>query len=241
MTGGSGLPRASWLGVLLGLTALAPDGPAAQQAAWPRSVVGVADVRLSGPGGRASSRLIYAAAVEPTVLRVEVVRAGRVHALLWCDDTVVRVLVPDDPPLLHEGPPGRETFERALGLPFCAAELVFALRSGLAPEPACGGDGAELVVQRRHGSVVSLRRAPAEKVPPLAVTFERFSRTDGGRRWPRRALLESEQTRAVVTFSTVQERPVPPGELDAAALGEPRRITAEELARVLGVEGREPP
>jgi len=222
------------------LAVLARPAAADPAAEWPRSVVGVADVRLVGGSGRTSSRLVFAAAVEPLALRVEVVRGGRAQALVWADTERVRILVPDSPPLLLEGPPTRETLGEALGLPFCPDELVFALRAGRAPRPACGDADAVASVETDGDRVVALSRRRDGDVPAVSLRFSRFERA-GERTWPRRVRLTTEGTEATVDFSTVEERAQPPLPMAADALGPARSVSAAEMGRVLGLMEPEGP
>lgn len=208
--------------------------PAGADPGWPASVTGTAEVVLASDGERVSTRLVFAAGVAPSGLRVELVRAGTLTAVLWLDEKEVRVLVPAEPPLLHVGAPTRTTLEASLGLPFCPSELLFALRAGLAPVPSCGEGPGHVV--RREGRVVGLRRSGADPGDPLALEFLRFER-QGSRTWPRRALLRAEEGVATVDVLSIQERPVAPSPPVGAAWDRAVRVEPAEIARALGVDG----
>ena len=197
----------------------------------PRSVVGVAEVRVTSSSGTASTRLVFAAAVNPPVLRVEIVRAGQVVAIAWSEPEALRIFVPGQPALLFEGAPTRESMSRALGIPFCPEEIIFALRAGSAPEPRCG---ATPEVLRRGDRVVGLVSEGADG-RKVRVTFSRF--LDG---WPRRAELASGEESALVSFGAVTPREVPPAPLAAEVLAGARRVEAEDIAAAVGLDPDRP-
>ena len=89
-----------------GLASSAADVPASV------TIVGSAEVKLTGAQSRGSARVVFAAAAEPRALRLEVVRAGSVGAVVFCDRDRLRIFVPGARPLLHETEPTREAFEQ---------------------------------------------------------------------------------------------------------------------------------
>jgi hypothetical protein len=211
-------------------------GTGGQAAGGPATIVGSAEVRVTGSEGRASGRIVFAAAAEPARLRLEVVQAGSVSAVVYCDRERLRVLVPGAPPLLHETEPTRAGFESALGLPFCGAELLFALRVGQAPAPSCAGLDPVAVTGRR-GRVVGLRRDGAADRRPDLLRFSRFRAGPAGG-WPTRAVLETEGAVATVLFGSLRPHDAAPLDLDELDASRARRVGAEELRRALGLEDR---
>ena len=203
----------------------------------PETIVGSAEVNISGDG-RGSARIVFAAAAEPVALRLEVVRAGSVGAVVFCDAERLRVLVPGTPPLLHEARPTREDFERALDLPFCLDELLFALRVGHAPAPDCGGEAA-VPVRKRDGRIVGLRREGRTSGRPELLRFSRFRRGPDGE-WPARAVLETGGSVATVSFGALRPHDRAPLDLDAGLVSRARTVEAAELRRALGLEAEAP-
>jgi len=221
------------------LLALSLPAAPAEKPAWPECVVGVAEARVAGDEGRVSTRLIYAAAVDPMALRLEVVRAGNVQAIVFADERRLLVYAPGDPPLLHEGLPTRETLRDALGLPFCPAEVFHALRGGNAPPPRCAdaAAGASPEATAADGSL-EVRASEAEG-RAATLKFSHFRRIDGSA-WPMRVTLDSDVARATLEIQALevtQKRPVPPQD---AVLARARRVSATELASSLGLR-HEPP
>ena len=214
-----------------------PDSSLAQGAAapWPETLSGVAEARIVGEDGRFTTRLAFAAAVDPPRLRIEVVKGGTLQALAWYDEKRVIVLAPGEPSLVHEGPPTRQTLQDTLGLPFCPAEIFAALRGGLAPQLSCGTGDARAV---EDGVEVSAGAADGRRA---TLRFSRFRR-DGGRPFPRRVVLDSDVARATIDIVVLQESPNPPAPPSEAQLQRSRRVSARELADALGLaSGAVPP
>ena len=231
--------KSALLSVAVVLGAAIPlAGRGQESAAWPASVSGTAEVRLSEGRDRASTHLTFAAGVDPPALRVEIVEAGQLAAVLWYDPTVIRILVPGEPNLLHEGPPTRATLSAALGLPFCPQQLLYALRAGLAPAPDCETHGEKDVPVLRDGRLVGLRRAGASPKEPLALEFLRFMKV-GERVWPRRAVLRAPDGEASVTVLAIQDRKVSPLPPVGPAWDSAQRVEAAVIARALGLSGED--
>lgn len=222
-------PRAAALALALGLLA-----PGAVRATGPETIVGSAEVKISGDG-RGSAHVVFAASAEPVGLRLEVVRAGSVSAVVFCDAERLRVLVPGSPPVLHEAAPTRAAFEAALGLPFCLDELLFALRVGHAPAPDCRGEGA-VPVEGRGGRIVGLRRESRTRGRPELLRFNRFRRGPDGE-WPARAVLETGGSVATLLFRALRPHDRPPLDLDGDLVARARSVDAAGLRRVLGLDG----
>jgi hypothetical protein len=219
--------------VALGLFALAV---AAGRAEVPGSVtiVGSAEVKLTGGASRGSARVVFAAATEPTALRLEVVRAGSVGAVVYCDAERLRILVPGPRPLLHETQPTREAFDQTLGLPFCLDELLFALRVGHAPAPACEGRTAVPVTGRR-GRVSGLRREGQRGGRPELLRFSRWHAGPNGD-WPARAVLETEGSVATLLFGALRPHATAPLDLEPRLVENSRRVGVSSLRLALGLE-----
>lgn len=199
----------------------------AAEEAWPETVTGVAEARIVNDDQRYTTRLAFAAAIDPPRLRIEVVRAGTLQALAWYDEKRVLVLAPGEPWLVHEGPPTRQTLEETLGLPFCPAEIFAALRGGLAPALSCG-ESASKPVEDGVEVAASGTRGPA------TLRFSRFRR-DTGRPFPRRVTLESGIARATIDITVLQESPKAPAPPSAEQIASARRVGASELAEALGL------
>lgn len=207
-------------------------GEAAGSTVHPASVSGVADLRLTTPDSRVSLRLIFAASGEPARLRIEVVRAGTLLAVAWHDAERVIVFAPTEG-LVHEGPPTRQTLEDALGLPFCPADVIHALRGGLppVPPPCDGSDATRLATGSGDAGAVELRRGGAR---PTRLRFSRY-RDVAGRRWPHRVTLESDLAHAVVDMIAIGQGPLAPMPPSAEQLAAARRVDAATLSRALGI------
>ena len=198
------------------------------------TIVGSAEVKLTGGRSRGSARIVYAASAEPAALRLEVVRAGSVGAVVYCDAERLRVLVPGSRPLLHETVPTREAFEDALGLPFCLDELLFALRAGNAPAPACAGRTAVPVSDRR-GRVSGLEREGQRGGRPELLRFSRW-RAGAHGEWPARAVMETEGSIATLLFGALRPHATAPLDLDPRLAERARSVDVSELRRALGLE-----
>lgn len=224
------------LAAALLLLSVAGFAPSAGAADVPASVtiVGSAEVKLTGSGQRGSARIVYAASAEPSALRLEVVRAGSVGAVVYCDAERLRVLVPGARPLLHETEPTRQGFESALGLPFCLDELLFALRAGNAAAPACAGRTA-VPVRTRRGRVSGLEREGQRGGRPELLRFSRW-RTSANGEWPTRAVLETEGSVATLLFGAMRPHATAPLDLDARSSENARLVDVAELRRALGLE-----
>jgi hypothetical protein len=217
--------------ILLLLAEAAVSKAAASGVTAPRVVVGTAHVVVRGDGGDAASHLAFAAAVDPPALRLELVRGGRALAMLWWEGETVAVLALGDPPLLHEGPATRATLEAALRLPFCPADLLFALRGGHAPVPRCSaGDAGELVT--RSGRIVGLRRTGERGEG--AIELSSFAR-GGSEEWARRVVLRAEGGTAEVRILARHGRELAPPRPTGRAWDLARRVSAAEVARELGL------
>lgn len=225
--------QAGILILLAGLPLPARAAGADDASAWPETLTGIAEARIVADGSRFTTRLAFAAAVDPPRLRIEVVKAGTLQALAWYDERRVIVLAPGDPPLVHEGPPTREVLEATLGLPFCPAEIFAALRGGLAPPITCGSGAARAT---EDGIEVATTPGTAGPDDPRRATL-RFShfRRDGGRAFPRRVVLDSDVARATLEIVVLQESPKAPSPPSAALLASARRVGAAELAAALGL------
>jgi hypothetical protein len=221
------------------LVALPLSARPSEPATWPECVVGVAEARVAGEDGRVSTRLIYAAAVSPMALRLEVVRAGNVQAIVYADERRLLIYAPGDPPLLHEGLPTREALREALGLPFCPAEVFHALRGGNAPPPRCA-DAPAGVASGATAADGSLEvRAAENEGRQATLRFSHFRRIDGNA-WPMRVTLDSDVARATLEIQALEvtaKRPVPPQD---AVLARARRVTASEMAASLGLRHAPP-
>lgn len=205
---------------------------------WPETISGVADVRVVANDGRFTTRLAFAAAVDPPRLRIEVVKGGMLQALAWYDEARVLVLAPGAPSLLHEGPPTRQTLQETLGLPFCPAEIFAALRGGLAAPMECGESDARAVSEGGDAGVEV--GAGAIGAPDRAtLRFSRFRR-DGGRPFPRRVVLDSDRARATLDIVALQESPKAPSPPSEAQVGSARRVSASQLADALGIQPAAP-
>lgn len=198
------------------------------------TIVGSAEVKLTGEHQRGSARVVYSAAAEPTAVRLEVVRAGQVGAIVYCDAERLRILVPGRRPLLHETEPTRESFERALGFPFCLDELLYALRVGNAPAPTCDGRAAVPVVSRR-GRVSGLKREGQTGGRPELLRFSRWRENASGE-WPSRAVLETDGSVATLLFGAIRPHGLPPLDLEARQVESARTVGVDELRRVLGLD-----
>jgi len=209
---------------------------AASAGAVPDSVtiVGSAEVKLTGSQSRGSARIVFAAGAEPRALRLEVVRAGAVGAIVYCDAERLRVLVPGARPLLHEAVPTREGFESAVGLPFCLDELLFALRAGHAPAPECAGRIA-VPVKDRRGRMSGLEREGQRGRRPELLRFSRW-RVGAHGEWPARAVLETDGSVATLIFGAMRPHATAPLDLDARSVESARLVDVAELRRALGLE-----
>lgn len=215
------------------LLGLAPAAPAEE----PRTIVGSADVKIVGEG-RGSARIVFAASAQPPALRLEVVGSGGVEAVLYCDAERLLVLVPGATPLLHVGEPTREGFEAALDFPFCLDELLFALRVGHAPAPACGRVES-VPVLGRGGRIVGLSREGGGGRPEL-LRFSRFNLGPEGN-WPARAVLERPGSVATLLFGALRIHERPPLDLDPQLVARALRVEAPELRRSLGLSPQASP
>ena len=214
------------------------------------SVGGVADLRVVTDDHRVSLRVLFAASGDPARLRIEVVRAGTLVAVAWYDTSRLLIFAPTEG-LVHEGPPTRETLETALGLPFCPADILHALRGGQPPiPPPCDAPGSGEVTASGAGEEASVEIARGGDAP-TKLRFSRF-RDVGGRRWPHRVSLESADAHAMVNIIAISHSPLEPLPPAGSSLAVARRVTAREMAEGLGIakwspskpadkDGAEPP
>lgn len=226
-------------GLLVAVAALLPASvlPAAE-VPHDVTIVGSAEVKLTGGENRGSARVVFAAAAAPASLRLEVVRAGSVGAVVFCDSERLRILVPGARPLLHESVPTRAAFERTLGLPFSLAELLFALRVGNAPAPDRDGRSA-VPVRDRQGRVLGLRREGGQGRRPDHLRFSRFRAGPSGD-WPARAVLETDGSVATLLFGALRPHATAPLDLDPQAVERSREVGVDELRQALGLEETKP-
>ena len=198
----------------------------------PTSVSGVADLRMTTAESRFSLRLIFAASGDPARLRIEVVRAGTLLAVAWYDAERLMVFAPTEG-LIHEGSPTRQTLEAALGLPFCPADVLYALRGGLppVPPPCDAADAAREATGSGEDGAVELRRGGAR---PTRLRFSRF-RDVAGRPWPHRVTLESDAAHAVIDMVAIGQGPLAPVPPSLEQLQAARRVDAATLSAALGI------
>ena len=225
--------------LLAAFAALSAHAQEATPAAERGSVGGVADLKVTTGDHRVSLRVLFAASGDPARFRIEVVRAGTLAAVAWYDTTRVLIYAPTEG-LLHEGPPTRETLETALGLPFCPADILHALRGGQPPvPPPCDTSGHARTTTIGSGADAAVEIAGAGELP-TKLQFSRF-REVGGRRWPHRVSLESVGARAIVDIVAISYSPLEPMPPGGAALASARRVTAAEMAEGLGIARWSPP
>ena len=201
--------------------------------AEPTTVSGVADFKLTSDTARVSLRLLFAASGEPSRLRIEVVRAGVMQAVAWYDPERLLVLAPAQG-LVHEGPPTRETLEAALGLPFCPADMLFALRGGMgkAPPPCDVADVSSEATGSGEEGAIELRRGGAK---PTRLRFSRF-RDVAGRQWPHRVTLDTTTAHALIDIVALGRGPLAPMPPSADQVAAARHVDAATLAESLGID-----